>query len=152
MKTPLPLPLKMLCFLKTAPTGINLQRCISMAGNTDTCTYTLLKRATSHCIFKLKEYLLPILANCQFSRQRHIAFYRNNLVYEASIKTLSSIICLPRCQEKIKVMTRFTYFATRFVKVDCEDHFWRPGFLHIIICVFWMLPMFKKRQNLKGLF
>ena len=49
-----------------------------------------------------------------------------------------------------------------FLKVDREDHFQHPGFLHVIICVFpgynasnlvknWMLPMFKKPQNLKGL-
>ena len=25
---------------------------------------------------------------------------------------------------------------TSLLKVDREDHFWRPGFLHIIICVF----------------
>ena len=50
------------------------------------------------------------------------------------------------------------------VKVAREDHFQRPGFLYIIICVFlgykasnfvkknWMFfPMFKKPQNLKGL-
>ena len=48
------------------------------------------------------------------------------------------------------------------LKIDREDHFQRPGFLHIIICVFlgykvanfvknWMSPMFKKPQNLKGL-
>ena len=47
-------------------------------------------------------------------------------------------------------------------KVYREDHFYRPGFLRIIIYVFfgykasnfvknWMLPMFKKPQNLKGL-
>ena len=47
-------------------------------------------------------------------------------------------------------------------KVDREDHFQRPGFLHIIVCVSlgykvsnfvknWVLPTFKKPQNLKGL-
>ena len=48
-------------------------------------------------------------------------------------------------------------------KVDREDHFQCPDFLHITICAFlgykvsnfvlknWMLPMFKKPQNLKGL-
>ena len=28
-------------------------------------------------------------------------------------------------------LCKFYYF-----KVDREDHFWRPGFLHIIICIF----------------
>ena len=47
-------------------------------------------------------------------------------------------------------------------EVDREDHFWRPGFLHIIMCFpgvqslkfrykNWMLPMFKKPENLNGL-
>ena len=53
-------------------------------------------------------------------------------------------------------LCKFYYF-----KVDREDHFWRPGFLHIIICVFlgykvsnfvknWVLPMLK-RPKFEGL-
>ena len=48
------------------------------------------------------------------------------------------------------------------LKVDREDHFWRPGFFNIIIYVFlgynvsnfvknWMSPMFKIPPNVKGL-
>ena len=63
--------------------------------------------------------------------------------------------------QKIILLKSVEYIKVIF-EVDREVHLWRPGFYQIIICVFlgykasnslknWMLPMFKKPQNLKGL-
>ena len=34
-----------------------------------------------------------------------------------------------------KCFTKLILCAIKDLKVDRENHFWRPGFLHIIICV-----------------
>ena len=41
-----------------------------------------------------------------------------------------------RKRAKIKHSTMIGSYEKGGLKVDREDHFWRPGFLHIIICVF----------------